>query len=218
MNAVSQTRSQGMPVQPSHYELLLAEYSNSAAAIALLRQYRPYLEIVPSLRRPNESVLPIPLPVIRVRHTLTQTDLQTTRRPLREAVRLSCDVALLMCDPEWQIKTGAEILIFIHRPHEDFSDLLGRWRQAQVLLEKDYEWLLPHRYQHIFSDSADQVYPLFVILPVTPERIKRGLQGASLPFVVQSLSSPLLSTEITEINSLPTEGISIMDNWGEISS
>ncbi|MBO1068768.1 MAG: hypothetical protein HEQ13_05030 [Dolichospermum sp. DEX189] len=47
---------------------------------------------------------------------------------------LPCDIAIIMCDPEWKIKTSVEILVFIHRPHEDFSDLLGRWRQSQVYL------------------------------------------------------------------------------------
>ena len=36
----------------SDYEASLAEYSNHTAAIALLKQYRPYLEMIPSLRRP----------------------------------------------------------------------------------------------------------------------------------------------------------------------
>jgi hypothetical protein len=90
-----------------------------------------------------------------------------------------------MCDPEWKIKTGVEIFIFIHRPHEDFSDLLGRWRQTQVWLDKDYEWLMPPRHSHILSEGTNTIYPLFVLFPDTLDRIKRGLLGANLPFVVQ---------------------------------
>lgn len=177
-----------MSVKQSDYEEWLAEYSNQAAAIALLKQYRPYLEMLPSLRRPDESVIPIPLPIVRLRgatpmgneHSMTKAT-QTTRLP--------CDVAIIMCDPDWKIKTGVEIVIFIHRPQEDFSDLLGRWRQTQVLLDKDYEWLMPPRYQHIFSEGANSIYPLFIVFPETPERIQRGLHGASLPFISQIVSS-----------------------------
>jgi hypothetical protein len=163
-----------MPVQQSHYEASLAEYSNHLAAIALLKQYRPYLEMIPSLRRPDESVITIPLPIVRLRNPA-----------VAETNRLPCDLAILMCDPEWKIKTGAEILIFIHRPHEDFSEFLGRWRQTQVWLDKDYEWLMPSRHSHILSEGTNTVYPLFVLFPETTERIKRGLVAADLPFIVQ---------------------------------
>jgi len=44
---------------------------------------------------------------------------------------------------------------------------------------------MPDQYQHILSEAAEETYPLFVIFPETPERIKRGLRGASLPFVTQ---------------------------------
>jgi hypothetical protein len=104
-------------------------------------------------------------------------------------LRLPCEVAILMCDPEWKIKTGGDILVFIHRPQEDFSDLLGRWRQTQICLNKGYEWLMPDQYQHILSEAAEETYPLFVVFPETPERIKRGLRGASLPFVTQVIDS-----------------------------
>lgn len=171
----------------SNYEASLAEYSNRSAAIALLKQYRPYLEMIPSLRRPDESLITLPLPIVRLRHP-TPTDKERGTGRL-EATRLPCDVAILMCDPEWKIKTGVEIFIFIHRPQEDFSDLLGRWRQTQVWLDKDYDWLMPPRYQHMFSEGANTIYPLFVVFAETPERIKRGLQGACLPFVTQTLNS-----------------------------
>ncbi|AFY41866.1 hypothetical protein [Nostoc sp. PCC 7107] len=166
-----------MPVQQSHYEASLAEYSNHQAAIALLKQHRPYLEMIPSLRRPDESVITIPLPIVRLRKTVSEVP---------QAICLPCDVAILMCDPEWKIKTGAEILIFIHRPHEDFSDLLGRWRQTQVWLDQDYEWLMPPRHNHVLSEGANTIYPLFVVFSETSERIQRGLIGAELPFVMQT--------------------------------
>lgn len=165
-----------MPVEKSHYEACLAEYSNQIAAIALLKQHRPYLEMIPSLRRPDESVITIPLPIARLCGNVTTA---------AEATRLPCDLAILMCDPEWKIKTSPEILIFIHRPDEDFSDFLGRWRQTQVWLDKDYEWLMPKRYTHILSEGTNIIYPLFVVFSETPERIKRGLTGAELPFIIQ---------------------------------
>ncbi|MEM8642599.1 MAG: hypothetical protein AAGG51_27845 [Cyanobacteria bacterium P01_G01_bin.54] len=173
-----------MTVKSSHYETLLAEYSDRQAAIALLREHRPYLEMLPSLRRPEESLITLPLPVVRLR--LTQPDGSLSAR-LTQTLALSCDLAFLMCDPEWKIKMGVEILVFIYRPGEDFSDLLRRWRKTQVHLDQDYEWLLPHYYEHLIAEGSEQVYPLFVIFPDTPERIGRGLAGASLPHIVQSL-------------------------------
>ena len=175
-----------MPVKQSDYEALLAEYSNHEAAIALLKKHRPYLEMIPSMRRPDESVITIPLPIVRIRNPKPpagNNNLNLTA--FQGAVCLPCDVAILMCDPEWKIKMGVEILVFIHRPEEDFSDLLGRWRQTQVLLDKDYEWLMPPRYQHILSEGVERIYPLFAIFPETPQRIQRGLLGACLPFVIQ---------------------------------
>jgi hypothetical protein len=176
-----------MPVKQSDYEASLAEYSNHEGAIALLKQHRPYLEKIPSMRRPGESLITIPLPIARIRHPKPPTGQQSSSfTASEEAVCLPCDVAILMCDPEWKIKMGVEIFVFIHRPHEDFSDLLMRWRQTQVLLHKDYEWLMPPRYQHILSEGSDRIYPLFVVFPETPERIQRGLLGGCLPFVIQT--------------------------------
>ncbi|MEG3438876.1 hypothetical protein V0288_17240 [Pannus brasiliensis CCIBt3594] len=160
------------------YETLLAEYSCREGAIELLRQYRPYLELIPSMRRPEHSLITIPLPLVRIR--------RPEATPARETVRLPCDLAIVMCDPEWKIKLGSEILIFIHRPNEDFSDLLKRWRECQLYLDQEYEWLMPPREQHMFSEGAEEVHPLFVVLDRTPDRIKRGLAGACLPMVVRS--------------------------------
>ncbi len=187
-----------MPVKQSHYEALLAEYSNSQAAIALLKQYRPYLEIIPSMRRPDESVITIPLPIVRIREGVSYSGHSGVSIAPGQAVCLPCDLAILMCDPEWKVKMGGEIFIFIHRPHEDFSDLLLRWRQSQVWLDKGYEWVMPARYQFIYSEEAERIYPLFVLFPETPERIKRGLHGAALPFVIQSLDSVLEEEESSE--------------------
>lgn len=175
-----------MPVKQSDYEASLAQYSNHEEAIALLKKYRPYLELIPSMRRPGESVIAIPLPIVRLRQSISVASYNSSNpSSVQGAICIPCDVGLLMCDPEWKIKTGVEIFIFIHRPQEDFSDLLSRWRQTQVLLDKDYEWLMPHRYKHILSDGANRIYPLFVVFPNTPERIQRGLIGASLPCVMQ---------------------------------
>jgi hypothetical protein len=187
-----------MPVKQSDYETSLAEYCNHEAAIALLKKHRPYLEMIPSMRRSEESVIAIPLPVVRIRHPKPfagHSSISHTAE--KENVCLPCDIAILMCDPEWKVKMGAEIFIFIHRPHEDFSDLLNRWRQTQVMLDKDYEWLMPPRYQHILSDRADHIYPLFVVFPETPQRIQRGLLGACLPFVMEN-PDVLLEEEISE--------------------
>jgi hypothetical protein len=175
-----------MSVKQSQYEELLAEYSNHTDAIALLKQHRPYLEMIPSMRRPAESVITIPLPVVRLRHAISPPSSTSNISALEGSVILPCDVAILMCDPEWKIKMGVEILVFIHRPQEDFSDLLSRWRQTQVLLDADYEWLMPLTYQNILSERAENIYPLFVVSQQTPQRIKRGLTGACLPFVIQT--------------------------------
>jgi hypothetical protein len=173
-----------MTVKQADYEELLAEYSDHLGAIALLKEFRPYLEMIPSLRRPEESVITVPLPLVRIRGAKSAAMGEAS-----EVLRLPCEVAILMCDPEWKIKTGGDILVFIHRPQEDFSDLLGRWWQTQICLNKGYEWLMPDQYQHILSEAAEETYPLFVVFPETPERIKRGLRGASLPFVTQVIDS-----------------------------
>jgi hypothetical protein len=188
-----------MFVQKSHYEACLAEYSDIIGAIALLKQHRPYLEMLPSLRRPDESIIAISLPIARLRSEVTNKT---------EAICLPCDVAILMCDPEWKIKTGPEILIFIHRPHEDFSDLLGRWRQTQVYLDKDYEWLMPLQYKHILSEGTNTTYPLFVVFSETPERIKRGLMGATIPFLVISTLETMSGENSRENSSSESPPIS----------
>lgn len=176
-----------MQVKQIHYEEVLAECSDYRGAIALLKQFRPYLEMIPSMRRPQESVIPIPLPLIRIRNSVSAASVGQSSGSSSEVAQLPADLAVLMCDPEWKIKTGVELFVFIHRPQEDFSDLLRRWRQTQIWLNQGYEWLMPRPHQHILSEGADETHPLFVIFPETPERIRRGLRGACLPFVIQTV-------------------------------
>ena len=176
-----------MAIQQSQYEELLATYTDHQGMLLLLKQFRPYLEMLPSMRRPGESLITIPLPIIRVREAAPSSNPTISNLAPGDAVRLPCDVAVLMCDPDWKIKTGVEIFVFIHQPHEDFSDLLGRWRQTQLWLNKGYDWVMPPRYRHIFSEGAEESYALFVIFPETPDRIRRGLNGAALPYVVQTV-------------------------------
>jgi hypothetical protein len=192
-----------MAVKKSDYEALLAEYSNSKAAIALLKQHRPYLEMIPSMRRPEDSLITIPLPIIRLREN-------------GKTVPLSCDLGLFMCDPEWKVKTGVEIFVFIYRPQEDFSDLLSRWRQTQVLLDKEYEWVMPQGYKHIYSQEAEEVYPLFILFSETPERIKRGLIGAALPFIVQPTFDSI-DVEVEESTIEMQRMLSQVDDGGDDS-
>ncbi|WP_008316731.1 hypothetical protein [Leptolyngbya sp. PCC 6406] len=173
-----------MAVQQVQYETLLSTCSEYSGALALLKQYRPYLEAIPSMRRPKESIVTIPLPNIRVRQSIQGVAIEAGTLSAGEAVALPCDVVLLMCDPEWKIKTGVELFILIHRPQEDFSDLLMRWRRTQILLDRGYEWMLPARHEHLLSDGADVVRPLFVVFPESPDRILKGLQGAGLPTVI----------------------------------
>jgi hypothetical protein len=197
-----------MSVTQPFYEELLAEYSNHLGAIALLKQFRPYLEMIPSMRRPSESVIPIPLPLVHIRSNTADAGGGNSRSS-REVLRLPCEVGILMCDPEWKIKTGPEIFVFIHRPQEDFSELLGRWRQTQVWLNQGYEWMMPRRHKHILSEGTDERHPLFVVSTDTPERIKRGLRGASLPFVVETIAADL---EVAEaIESVPSETLGAED-------
>jgi hypothetical protein len=178
-----------MTIRQSQYETLLAAYSSHIGAITLFKKYRPYLEMIPSMRRPRESVITIPLPIVRTRNTVPAS-LSGHEISPGNVIQVPCDVAVLMCDPEWKVKTGVEVFIFIHRPNEDFSSLLSRWRQTQILIDKEYEWLMPIRYKHILSEGTDDTRPLFVIFPDTPERIRRGLKGACLPYVVQPVQTP----------------------------
>jgi len=171
-----------MAMEPTPYETLLALCTEYQGALALLRQHRPYLEFVPSMRRPQDSIVPLPLPNARVRHSPGEG--------ADHLVTLPCDLALILCDPEWEIKTGVEILVFIHRPQEDFSQILRRWRQTEVYLDGGYSWVLPEPHQHLVNDGRDRAYPLFVVFPTSPDHLRRGLGGAGLPTVCFPFSSP----------------------------
>lgn len=174
-----------MAIKPIQYETLLSVCTDHEGALELLKRHRPYLEAVPSMRRPEESVITLPLPNVRVRDGVHLNPHSQSIAP-GSVVTLPCDVALLMCDPEWKIKTGIEIFVYIHRPQEDFSALLMRWRHTQILVDRGYEWLLPQRYEHLLSDGTDKTYPLFVVFPETPGHILQGLRGAGLPTVLLS--------------------------------
>jgi hypothetical protein len=160
------------------YEALLSEYSNHEAALTLLQQHRPYVEMVPSIRRSQESIITLPLPVVKKREVGRGT----------VSYLVPCDLVYLMCDPEWKIKMGGEIIVFLQRPGEHFSDLLGRWRQTQVLLDCDYEWTMPNYYRQMMTEGGDRLYPLFVLLPPGDDWIAKGLTGAHLPFVTANLA------------------------------
>ena len=207
-----------MTVHPCHYEEQLATYSNHRNAVELLRQYRPYLEQVPSIRRSQDSVITIPLPLVQVRQQ--QVPAEQMDSPY-ELIALPCDIAILMCDPEWKVKTGVEIFVYIHRPSEEFSDLLNRWRQTQVRLSRGYSWEMPLRYQHVFNEGADKCYPLFVIFSETAERVKRGLKGAYLPYVVQAVGETLEQADSISADAeepMTTESFSNQDLNAESDS
>lgn len=195
-----------MTVKQAQYEELLAQYCDHQGAIALLKQYRSYLEMIPSMRRPNDSLITIPLPVVRVRHHQESRDPGGGTIKTANTQLLPCDVVMLMCDPEWKIKTGVEIFVYIHRPQEDFSDLLSRWRHTQMLLHQDYEWVMPHRYRHILNEAAEETFPLFVVFQNTAERIRRGLRGAGLPFVVQQVEAVDEGTDEFDLSHPDAEG------------
>jgi hypothetical protein len=195
-----------MSIKQSDYETALADYSDREKVISLLSQYRQYLAMIPSMRRPSDSLVTIPLPLAKVRHVrshgITGYSSHSISQMSDEMISIPCDIAVLMCDPEWKIKMGVEILIFIHRPQEDFSDLLLRWREAQMALANEYEWIMPQTDDHMFSDMADKIHPLFVIFPHTPPRIIKGLNGSSLPFVTyNNLSAIALDSEQKLIDS-----------------
>ena len=181
-----------MSVEQDHYEALLATFCHHHRAVELLRHHRPYFEKIPSIRRSGDSIITIPLPVVQVRQRLLNAP--NPQEAPYELIPLPADLAILMCDPEWQIKSGVEVFVFIHLFGEGLYDLLRRWRETQVALSRGYHWEMPLRYQHIFSEGADKQYPLFVLSPYSSTRIQRGLQGAYLPHVVMP-GDPVAETE-----------------------
>ncbi|MEM6254803.1 MAG: hypothetical protein AAF821_17950 [Cyanobacteria bacterium P01_D01_bin.156] len=202
-----------MPTQQGDYENLLARCSDYQGALALLKQHRPYLEMLPSMRRPQESIVTIPLPNISLRRTIDHARGPISTRS--EVVSLPCDLVMLMCDPEWKIKTGVDVMLFIHRPNEDFSELLSRWRRTQILLSESYEWLMPMQHQHLLNEGSEQPYPLFITFPQSPERIIRGLNGAGLPVVVYTptlWSDPEGRTELVQPPQFDSEELTDEDD------
>lgn len=173
-----------MTILNSQYQELLATYSDASDALVLLRDYRPYFEKIPSIRRAADSIVPIPLPTVQIRQQGQQSGLLET--PFKRQA-LPCDIAILMCDPDWQIKNGEEMFLFIHRPGEAFSDLLGRWRQTQVLLDREYIWDMPMGYEHMLSEGSDKKFPLFVLFDESHPRLIKGLNGARLPYIIQTV-------------------------------
>ena len=179
--------------QKNAYEEMLANCCHYDGILSILTQHRPYFEALPSVRRPQESMVAIPLPNVRSRETSETAGLIDTHYRIRQ---LPCDVALMMCDPEWKIKTGIEIVLFIQRPGEDLSDLLRRWRQTQVELGQGVEWMMPRKHKHLLAEGTETPHPLFIVftssendLSARESRIVRGLVGASLPVAKQPLGS-----------------------------
>ena len=37
-------------------------------------------------------------------------------------------------------------------------------RDIDHLLDKEYEWVMPQGYKHIYSQDAEEIYPLFVLI------------------------------------------------------
>ena len=187
--------------QRTAYEELLAGCCHYDGILSVLMQHRPYFEALPSVRRPENSVVAIPLPNVRSREVTETSGIIDTHYRIRQ---LSCDVALVMCDPEWKIKTGIEIVLFIQRPGEEFSDLLGRWRQTQMELGQGVEWLMPRRHKHLLAEGTETPHPLFVVftdesgdLDSAGERAVRGLAGASLPVATWTAPSGLMQEDPT---------------------
>jgi len=172
------------------YETLLAHCCHYDGVLSVLNQHRPYFESLPSIRRLQESMVIIPLPNVRSREVSEVGGKIDVRDRIRS---LPCDLALMVCDPEWKIKTGIEIVLFIQRPHEDFSDLVCRWRQTQVELGQGVEWLMPRQYRHLLAEGTAEPHPLFVVFTdkeassQRSERIIRGLVGSKLPVATHPL-------------------------------
>ncbi|MFN4067477.1 MAG: hypothetical protein ACK4K5_09735 [Thermosynechococcus sp.] len=194
-----------MAIAPHLYEYTLVRYTDPLHATELLRQYRPYLEMIPSLRRPQESLIPIPLPIAHIQLPAATT---ANQRPQVKSVMVPCDLVFVMCDPEWKVKTDIELLVFIHRPGESFTELLTRWRQSQVLLSRSYSWDMPLQHRDVFSEGANRQLPLFVLFQETLAVIKRGLKAARLPYVIDTTilkEQPSPTTKLMTGSSESTE-------------
>ena len=193
--------------QRNAYEEMLATCCHYDGILSILTQHRPYFEALPSVRRPQESMVTIPLPNVRSRETSETAGIIDARYRIRQ---LPCDIALMMCDPEWKIKTGIEIVLFIQRQGEDLSNLLGRWRQTQIALGEGVEWMMPRKHRHLLAEGTETPHPLFVVfveieddLSARESRIISGLAGASLPVAIQTLESAAGDAEIETEKAFP---------------
>ncbi len=179
------------------YEELLTSCCHYEGVLSILTQHRPYFEALPSIRRLQESMVIIPLPNVRSREVSEVGGQIDTRNYIRS---VPCDITLMICDPEWKIKTGIEIVLFIQRPREEFSDLLRRWRQTQIELGQGVEWLMPREYKHLLAEGTMEPRPLFVVsMPNDDERCDRavrtihGLTGAGLPVAIHQIADDVIS-------------------------
>ncbi len=179
------------------YEELLTSCCHYEGVLSILTQHRPYFEALPSIRRLQESMVIIPLPNVRSREVSEVGGQIDTRDYIRS---VPCDITLMICDPEWKIKTGIEIVLFIQRPREEFSDLLRRWRQTQIELGQGVEWLMPREYKHLLAEGTMEPRPLFVVsMPNDDERCDRavrtihGLTGAGLPVAIHQIADDVIS-------------------------
>ncbi len=182
------------------YEELLASCCHYDGILSVLTQHRPYFEALPSIRRLQESMVIIPLPNVRSREI---SEVGGGKIDAHDYIRpVPCEIALMICDPEWKIKTGIEIVLFIQRPGEEFSDLLRRWRETQIELGQGVEWLMPRQYKHLLAEGTMKPHPLFVVfMPSESEdgggavsplenravRTIHGLTGAGLPTAIHQM-------------------------------
>ncbi|MEO1683653.1 MAG: hypothetical protein AAFS06_10380 [Cyanobacteria bacterium J06631_12] len=176
------------------YEKLLADCCHYDGILSVLNQHRPYFESLPSIRRLQESMVIIPLPNVRSREVSEVGGQIDTAYHIRS---LPCDLALMICDPEWKIKTGIEIVLFIQRPGEDLSDLLRRWRQTQIELGQGVEWLMPRKHRHLLAEGTEEPHPLFVVFTTHPEdehREKSAPESATVTTAKHTINSTPANT------------------------
>ena len=84
--------------------------------------------------------------------------------------------------------------------------------------------ILPARHQHLISDSANRIRPLFVVFPDSPERIAKGLKGAGLPAITyaadlpaatsETASTPVLAEGELDVEAAETFDMADLDNIG----
>jgi len=140
-----------MSVKKSHYEASLAEYKSFSCD--RLTEAAPTLprdgsQSAPTRRKLNHH----PLPIVWLRHTASadkERGIVTTAAAATSSA-LRCrnfNVRSRVEDQDW-----VEILSLFIVPKKTFRPAAAL-RQTQVLLDKDYEWLMPPWYKHILSDG-----------------------------------------------------------------